>query len=519
MNKVHSLGSKKITTAIFVLLIGAIGGAILFTSNAATPAAPSIYLTTPTTVLATNKQFTFDIRENSGINEVLSYDLHIDVPASLVSCTKIDTNGSPFGAIIVSNIANNQINLTASVKYSSDNSPVGVIKGDQFLGRITCDTLGVSGNADIKFASNTTLPSIDSNNNSINLVDTPAKRQGLNLTIDGQGPIVTIQGLSNSQSLNSGTILPVIINTTDTSELASLEIKIDGTSKQIINTTSKSYTYQWNNTGLLGSHTFQVIAKDALGNSGQSSIINVNIVDKTAPTVTLSPVTTPVAGTITLSATASDSGGGNVSKVEFYAGSTKVGEDTTSPYSLLWNTKNGSFPDGSYSLTAKAYDNASPANMGTSNAVNVTVKNKDDVPPSAPSNLKLTNASQNSLTISWSASTDNIGVTGYRVSRTGMQNVTVTNPSFTENNLIPNTSYTYNIVAFDAADNQSTTSTITVTTLTQKIGDFDNDNIVGYSDVVNFVSHWLTTSPLHDLNKNGLVDIYDLSLLLFYYGK
>lgn len=70
--------------------------------------------------------------------------------------------------------------------------------------------------------------------------------------------------------------------------------------------------------------------------------------------------------TIVISATASDPDG-TVSKVEFYQGTTKLGESTVSPYQYSWIN----VPAGSYSLTAKAHDNLGA--ITTSAAVNITV--------------------------------------------------------------------------------------------------------------------------------------------------
>jgi YD repeat-containing protein len=69
---------------------------------------------------------------------------------------------------------------------------------------------------------------------------------------------------------------------------------------------------------------------------------------------------------ITIAANASD-GDGTVSKVEFYQGSTKLGEDATAPYQYVWNNVTA----GDYTLTAKATDNSGAATI--SSAVNITV--------------------------------------------------------------------------------------------------------------------------------------------------
>ncbi|MDD7886346.1 glycosyl hydrolase family 18 protein [Flavivirga sp. 57AJ16] len=92
----------------------------------------------------------------------------------------------------------------------------------------------------------------------------------------------------------------------------------------------------------------------------------------TAPQVA---ITSPTSGTniivgnsITINVNASDSNG-SVSKVEFYNGTTKLGEDLTSPYSYTWNNA----AIGSYTLTAKATDNDNE--QSTSSAISISVSN------------------------------------------------------------------------------------------------------------------------------------------------
>ncbi len=116
--------------------------------------------------------------------------------------------------------------------------------------------------------------------------------------------------------------------------------------------------------------------------------------DSTDPTVSItSPANnaTITSGSATLQASASDNSG-SVSKVEYYQGTTKIGESTTSPYSVTWNT---SALSGGYSLTAKAYDAA--GNIGsTTSATSVTVNN-------GKPNLKITALSISPTTIGQSA--------------------------------------------------------------------------------------------------------------------
>jgi hypothetical protein len=77
---------------------------------------------------------------------------------------------------------------------------------------------------------------------------------------------------------------------------------------------------------------------------------------------------------VTVNANASDPDG-TIAKVEFFSGTTRLGEDLSSPYSLVWNN----VAVGTYSLMAKATDNKGVATTSTTVSINVTAANR---PPS-----------------------------------------------------------------------------------------------------------------------------------------
>jgi chitodextrinase len=90
---------------------------------------------------------------------------------------------------------------------------------------------------------------------------------------------------------------------------------------------------------------------------------------------------------------------------------------------------------------------------------------EDSVPPSAPSGLAATATSSSSVSLSWTASTDNVGVVGYNIFRNGTKVGTSTTTPYSDNGLASNTTYTYTVTAFDAAGNASPASnSVTVTT-------------------------------------------------------
>ncbi|HEY4519221.1 MAG TPA: thrombospondin type-1 domain-containing protein [Candidatus Paceibacterota bacterium] len=95
-----------------------------------------------------------------------------------------------------------------------------------------------------------------------------------------------------------------------------------------------------------------------------------------------------------------------------------------------------------------------------------TVTVLDSTPPTAPANLTATAQSSSQINLSWTASTDNIGVAGYRVYRDGTQVADTTTTSYSDTGLTPSTTYNYYVIAYDAAGNLSSQSnTASATTL------------------------------------------------------
>jgi glucosylceramidase len=89
----------------------------------------------------------------------------------------------------------------------------------------------------------------------------------------------------------------------------------------------------------------------------------------------------------------------------------------------------------------------------------------DTTPPSTPTNLAASGTTASSTTLTWGASTDNVGVSGYQVLRNGTQIATTGGTSYTDTGLSASTTYSYTVKAYDAAGNVSAASnTATVTT-------------------------------------------------------
>lgn len=133
-------------------------------------------------------------------------------------------------------------------------------------------------------------------------------------------------------------------------------------------------SYEWNCITISNTNTFRYVryicAEGGVGNVAEIEFYGVQVINNQAPSVTL---TSPLNGasytapaSISLSATASDADG-SVSKVEFFRGTTKIGEDVSSPYSITWSN----VAAGTYSITAKATDNLGASS--TTTAISITV--------------------------------------------------------------------------------------------------------------------------------------------------
>jgi len=127
----------------------------------------------------------------------------------------------------------------------------------------------------------------------------------------------------------------------------------------------KVYTAQWWTQGEqpdthTGSGQVWLYVRDCGGSGNQAPSVSI-----TSPA---GGATFTAPATVTIQATAADADG-TVSKVEFFNGSTKLGEATASPYTYTWSN----VAAGAYTITAKATDNGSAAT--TSAAVSIQVGN------------------------------------------------------------------------------------------------------------------------------------------------
>ncbi len=161
---------------------------------------------------------------------------------------------------------------------------------------------------------------------------------------------------------------------------------------------------------------------------------------------------------------------------------------------------------------------------GTWQGASVTIGGttpSDTIPPSAPTNLTATAVSSSQINLSWTASTDNLGVTGYRIFRNGAEIATTANTAYSNTGLQANTTYTYQVSAYDAAGNQSSQSSQASATSQSAYSsaDLSQDGYVNSVDFGILMSYWGSSSrPAADLNQDGYVNSVDFGIMMSQWG-
>ena len=186
-------------------------------------------------------------------------------------------------------------------------------------------------------------------------------------------PQITVTSPANNSSFIAPASITLTANATDQDGTVTKVEFFNGSIKLGEDLTSP-YTFSWSDVAA-GSYTITAKATDNSGLTTTTQAINVLV---TAPVITSAPqvsITSPLVNSTftapastTITANASDQNG-TITKVEFYAGSTKLGEDLTSPYSFVWKDISA----GTYVLTAKATNSFGiSANSGS---VEISVNN------------------------------------------------------------------------------------------------------------------------------------------------
>ena len=283
-----------------------------------------------------------------------------------------------------------------------------------------------------------------------------------------QPPVVSITGPVSGSTFTAPATVTITANATDPDGTVAKVEFYNGTIK-LGEKTSSPWSYTWNNVQA-GTYSLTAVATDNSGAKTTSSPVSITV-NATAP-VNQPPVisiTSPAGGsiytapaTVTIATNASDPDG-TVAKVEFYNGSIKLGEKTSSPWSYTWNNVQA----GTYSLTAVATDNSGAKTTSTPVSITVNPATPGNQPPvisiSSPASGS-TYTAPATVAISANASDPDGTITKVEFfnGSTKLGERSSAPWSFTWNNVQPGT-YQLTAVATDNANTKSTSSAVSIT--------------------------------------------------------
>jgi chitodextrinase len=216
-------------------------------------------------------------------------------------------------------------------------------------------------------------------------------------------------------------------------------------------------TYQ--DTGLNPSTTYMYNV-DAIDGDGNASPLSAGASATTFPAPDTIAPSTPLGFTVT----AVSSSQINLSWVTANDNIAVTGYDIFrggSLYATVGNVTSfqdtGLTPNTTYNYRIRAFDLAGNVSSLSPQQSATTPPLPDTSAPTTPTALTASAFSSSAIDLSWSASTDNVAVTGYRIYRNGVFLVALgsSNTAFQDTGLSPSTSYSYVVDAVDAAGNAS----------------------------------------------------------------
>jgi chitodextrinase len=229
----------------------------------------------------------------------------------------------------------------------------------------------------------------------------------------------------------------------DNVAVAGYRIYRGGTAVADVDSAARSYI----DTGVVGTLSYTVRAFDGAGNvSDASNSVSATVADSVKPTTPSGLNATAAPGQVALSWTGSTDNVG-VTGYRIYRNGTQVG----SVLGNLTTFTHTGLTAGTYSYTVRAIDAAGNLSDASTAATAIV---PDSVKPTAPGNLRATLGTA-SVVLTWNASSDNVGVTGYRIYQSGTQIASVAGNVLTYTHTGVAGPLSYTVRAVDAAGNLS----------------------------------------------------------------
>ena len=330
--------------------------------------------------------------------------------------------------------------------------------------------------------------------------DTSAMSASVTITtLTAQPP--TVPANLTATAINYTSVTLSWTASTSSAGVAGYNILRNGT--KVGTSTSTSYT----DAGLSPStsYSYTVSAYDASGDtSGASAALGVTTLAVPAPTAPSSLSAGSIsANSIVLSWTASSSPVG-VSGYNVFRDGTQVGTSSKISY-----TDTGLSASTSYSYTVSAYD-AYGDTSALSSSLAVTTSAQTTA-PTVPANFTASttgftaSATYCNVTTSWEASTGPAGIDHYAVLRNGSALATTSNLSYQDGTAAANTTYSYDVVAYDPSGNASNPSAaVSVSTGSCTAGQNFRLGVM-YTSTQSTFSVWSPTYSNVELDLNGVL--------------
>lgn len=307
-------------------------------------------------------------------------------------------------------------------------------------------------------------------------------------TPDTTPPTVSITSPTAGTDIKTNSVT-ITASASDSSGIKQVDFYYGNTFIGRSSSSSSPYSITWNTSGLPnGSYNLRAKATDnsSSSNENYSATVNVSInhpdAEKpTAPGNLRSTSVNPDSVSLAWDASSDNVG---VDYYVVYRGSAVIANKVKG----TTYTDSGRIPQSSYSYRVRAVD-ATGNQSSYSNTLNVTTPARPDTtPPSAPDKVTATAVSAAQINITWTASKDDVGVSKYRIYRKGGALVAEVGggvTSYGHYRLTPGATYTYYVVAVDAAGNvsgNSSTASVTTHSLNTKEPTTSNNNREGNNE-------------------------------------
>jgi glucose/arabinose dehydrogenase len=270
------------------------------------------------------------------------------------------------------------------------------------------------------------------------------------VTVDNQAPTGTVVINGGAAATNSTTVTLTLSATDAVTSVTQVRFSNSGNSYSTAEAFAPTKT--WTLSNAAGTKTVYAQFRDAAGNWSTAATDTI-VLDRTAPTISGRTATNITGSSAQITWTTNEAA---TSRVE-YGLTTSYGSSTTLDPTLVTAHSvalTGLASNTTYNYRVRSIDAAGNEAVSANSTFKTAVA-ADTIPPSTPTGLAATAISSTQINLSWTASTDNVAVTGYQILRNGTQVGSSTTTTFSDTGLSPNTTYSYTVRAVDAAANTS----------------------------------------------------------------